>query len=67
MCDFDSLKKKWKAKNVEEVKQLINRLLSKKVISDAEGLAIQDKRKSIKNNYALMNRNKIVKKNDKTK
>ena len=39
--DFDQLKKKWKLNDVEAVKDMIRRMLTKKVVFDAELEAVK--------------------------
>lgn len=34
-CDFEALKKKWKCQDIEEVKQIIRRVLTNDMVMDA--------------------------------
>ena len=34
-CDFEALKKKWKCQDIEEVKQIIRRVLTNDMVRDA--------------------------------
>ena len=42
--DFDQLKKKWKLNDVEAVKDMIRRMLTKKVVFDAELEAVKKRK-----------------------
>lgn len=35
-CNFEALRKKWKLEDIEEVRYMIRRILTKQLVSDAE-------------------------------
>ena len=40
-CDFEALKKKWRCQDVQEVKQIIRRVLTNQILSNAEVQAVR--------------------------
>ena len=40
-CDFEQLQKKWRLQDIEEVKQMIRRILTKEKVSEAEHQGIK--------------------------
>ncbi len=42
--DFEQLKKKWKLEDVEAVRDMIRRVLTKKVVFDAELQAVKQRK-----------------------
>ena len=43
-CDFQALKKKWKCEDIEEVKEIIRRVLTKYMVSQAEVQAVRKRK-----------------------
>ena len=42
-CDFEALRKKWKVDDVTEVRNILRRILTKQVVSEAELEAVKKK------------------------
>ena len=46
-CDFEGLKKKWGVSKVEEIRNIIRRLLGSGLVNQAEGRHMREKRKAV--------------------
>lgn len=43
-CDFEELRKKWKLEDIQEVKEMLRRTLTRQVVSDAEVQAVKKRK-----------------------
>lgn len=43
-CNFEELKKKWKVEDIEEVREILRRVLTRKIVSDAELEAVKKRK-----------------------
>ena len=66
-CDFEALKKKWRLEDVEEVKEMIRRVLTRQIVSDAELEAVKKRQEAAKNNDKIKKISQSVQKDDKNK
>ena len=52
-CDFEALRKKWKADDIQEVREILRRILTKQIVSDAELRAVKKRKEAEKNDEIL--------------
>lgn len=52
-CNFEALKKKWRLDDVEEVRQMIRRVLTKQIVFQAEIDAVKKRKEEDKINERL--------------
>lgn len=53
-CDFEALKKKWKCQDIEEVKEIIRRVLTNDIVKEAEVHAARKRQEALKNNANIL-------------
>ena len=61
-CDFEALKKKWRLDDVEEVRQMIRRVLTKQIVFQAEIDAVKKRKEEDKINERLRKKSESKKK-----
>ena len=47
-CDFEALRKKWKLEDIEEVRNMLRRMLTRQVVSEAEVEATKKRKEAAK-------------------
>ena len=66
-CDFEVLKKKWKLEDVEEVRNMIRRLLTRQIVSEAELEAVKKRKEAEKINQKIIKKASSTQKDNKAK